>query len=81
MLDGDSRTLTKILGLLKYFGEDYRDTLASAVDKSWTEALDSIVNNKNDIAHGKGSKVTLSDAKSFHLQARKVFEELDKILM
>ena len=64
----------KIVGLLRCFGEDYRNTLVNAVDKTWAEALDSIVNNKNSIAHGKASRVTLSDAKSFHLQARKVFD-------
>jgi hypothetical protein len=43
-------------------------------------ALDSIVNNKNSIAHGKNSTVTIDDVSDFHNRSKVIFETLEKLL-
>lgn len=44
-------------------------------------ALDSIVTNKNDIAHGRGSTITLGDVKDFYRLSRPLIEKFDEMLL
>lgn len=43
-------------------------------------ALDSIVNNKNDIAHGRGSTITLTDVRQYYKESRPLVEKFDELL-
>jgi hypothetical protein len=43
-------------------------------------ALDSIVNNKNDIAHGRGSTITLTDVRQYCKESHPLVEKFDELL-
>lgn len=71
----------KILEFLGYFGEDYKKSFKSRVPEQGKQAINSIVTNKNNIAHGKQSNVTIADIISYHLNAKVIFDKLELILL
>jgi len=70
----------KIVEVLGKFGKHYADELKNGVQDRNKQALDSIVNNKNQIAHGGRSQVTLGEVLDFHHNTLPIFEALEKIL-
>jgi hypothetical protein len=71
-------------GKLKGFLNRLNPTLVAALDTvvqhQHSSGLDSIVTTKNDIAHGKPSKVTLQDVEDYHRRALVIFETLEGLI-
>lgn len=66
--------------LVKALGSK-RENILQKIDTKSIDGLDSIVNNKNNIAHGKVSNATVGDIMGYHQNALKIFEVLEKILL
>lgn len=45
------------------------------------EAINSIVTNKNNLAHGKYAEATFNDVKQYHESAKCIIEELERLLV
>ncbi len=69
----------KILSLLSMTGNNTWVLTVKSMNNERL-ALDSIVTNKNSIAHGQGSIITLSDVKIFYIQSKSLIEEIDLML-
>jgi len=82
IMDKDFRNpnYEKIRDFLKYLNETYGDQL-DKLGNEYKDALNSIVNNKNQIAHGGTCNATINDIITYHKKALKIFEELEKILL
>lgn len=70
----------KIKELVKALGAKH-ETALSKIDSKSKDGLNSIVTNKNYVAHGKVSSATLNDVTIFHDNALKIFEALENILL
>jgi len=69
--------LTNILGR---FSRRWVNTIKKRVrDRAKTD-LNSIVNNKNAVAHGNNSSLTLAEIKNCHKNYKSIFEKLEKIM-
>jgi len=66
---------------LSYFSQSYVQNLNLLVPDASRVAITSIVNNKNQVAHGSISNATLLDLKNWHQKAIVIFEKLDRILV
>lgn len=73
-------TFEKIKDLAKALDTKYGNRLAK-IDTKHKEGLNSIVENKNRVAHGGISNATIEDMSDFHSRALKIFEELEKNLL
>ncbi len=71
----------KIENLVKALDSKYTTTLNSKIAERSKEALNSIVRNKNKVAHGELSNATLSDIELYHKDATIIFEGLENILL
>jgi len=69
-----------IIAIVKQFSTPWADTL-KALDNRYKDAITSIVNNKNLIAHGQPSLITISDIKSYHANATVVIQKIDEIFL
>ncbi len=71
-----------VVGLLGQFSTAYKEQFKLAVDSESTVALDSIVNNKNWLAHGETAKlqVTVADVEGYFARSARVLEALEDIL-
>ena len=69
-----------ICNLIEKFDKDWSNKLKSLVDVRERTALDSIVNNKNNIAHTGQSSITLKQIKEYYIDSRKVIEKLVSII-
>ena len=65
---------------IRLFSDPYADALGSRVEMSAREAIGSIVTNKNNVAHGKISVVTLRDVENYHKRSMPIFEAIEDIL-
>jgi hypothetical protein len=66
-------------GLLRNFSSEWAEKI-KLVENESTEALDSIVNNKNLIAHGVNCTITYEEIKNYFFRSKSVFNELARIL-
>lgn len=71
-----------VVGLLGEFSVAYREQFRVTVDSESRVALDSIVNNKNWLAHGETRKlqVTVADVEDYFARSVPVLEALEDIL-
>lgn len=67
--------------LIKGLDSKYQAILESRIDIKNKDGINSIVNNKNSIAHGRISNTTINDVATYHNSAIKIFEELENILL
>jgi|GEM_PF-1486922 len=72
--------MAKILELVGKFNRSWATTLKS-LDIQYKDAIDSIVANKNLIAHGSSSTLTINDVKDFHNRAKVVIEKIDELFL
>jgi hypothetical protein len=72
--------MSNLKKLLKSFSKTWSDKI-DLIDRKKTDALDSIVNNKNKIAHGGNSNITYNDIKDFYVNSKGIIEEVCKILL
>jgi hypothetical protein len=70
----------RIVEILNKFSRVYAEALKNNIEEKSKVALDSIVDNKNAIAHGRPSNVTISDIKDYHNRCIPIFELLENIL-
>lgn len=70
----------KIKDLLSSLNPTYSGDLRSKIDNKNIDGLNSIVTNKNKVAHGEISNATIQDVKIYYENSKKVFKELEKIL-
>lgn len=70
----------KIKDLLSNLNPIYSSDLRSKIDNKNIDGLNSIVTNKNKVSHGEISNATIQDVKIYYENAKKFFEELEKIL-
>ncbi len=68
-----------ITSISKEFDENWNSQLNKQVTKPYREALESIVSNRNVIAHGGTSAITLRDLETYYREAINVIDELEKI--
>jgi hypothetical protein len=67
--------------LLNKFNKEWIKNLNNIIeDKNW-ESLNSIVNNKNNIAHGNSSSITFEDIKTYYNDSRIIIIELDQMIL
>lgn len=71
----------KILDLVNALDARYATRMRSKVPPASAEGINSIVNNKNRVAHGESSNATLKDVRVYHDNASVVFHELERILV
>jgi len=66
---------------VKYFDSKYVTTFQSKIDDKNIQAIDSIVENKNRVAHGENSNATFKDVNIWYNNSLKIFEVLEEILL
>lgn len=71
----------KIKEIINALDPSYKSKLDSKIDTRSREAINSIVRNKNNVAHGKTSNATLNDIADYHKRALKIFDALENILL
>lgn len=69
--------MTKILELVGSFDSSWRAALESAIDTDLKDAADTIVENKNLVAHGKDSQITLARIKQYYGRALDLLEHIE----
>jgi hypothetical protein len=72
--------MSNIINLVKQFSTQWANELKN-LDTQYTDGINSIVNNKNLLAHGSSSVITLSDIKYFHNDASEVIKKIDKLFL
>lgn len=72
-------TWEAIYALTKDFDDGWVEYLKANVDQSYRDAINSIVSNRNTIAHGGTSSITLNDLEKYYQNAVNVIDELEKI--
>lgn len=73
-------TFGTLVGALNKFSPTYGEAIQRQIKKSAREALDSIVENKNSIAHGKSISVTIGDVVDYHSRSIVIFEATEQLL-
>jgi hypothetical protein len=73
---------SSVVGLLGQFSAAYKERFNVTVGSESTDALDSIVNNKNWLAHGDTAKlqVTVADVEGYLARSASVLQALEDIL-
>lgn len=69
----------KVCKTMGEFDEKWGCELRKLINEG--RALDSIVNNKNSLAHGSPITITLTDVKKFYADSRIVFEKVDSLAL
>lgn len=69
--------LTNILGR---FSKKWVTALNKKIQNRAKTDLNNIVNNKNAVAHGNTSNLTLAEIKNCHKNCKSIFEKLEKIM-
>ncbi len=70
-------TMGKILELARAFSPDWGGELEGATEGKLKDAVDSIVANKNNIAHGESVGITFTRIKDYYERAVQVLELID----
>ena len=71
---------SNIIGLVKKFGNSYWEDELKKMTSAQV-ALDSIIANKNGLAHGQGTTTTLSDVKGFYNASNPFIKKIDELLL
>ena len=64
----------RILSVLSNFNEEWRKSIEHEIEGELGNSLDSIVNNRNKITHGKDVTLTLNELRSYFCNAQKVLK-------
>lgn len=70
----------KIISLVKQFNTSWSISLGALKNTSGV-AIDSIITNKNHVAHGESCTVTINDVVQYHRDARIVVETIDRLML
>ena len=66
---------------LEKFNKDWAKRLNERIEEKNRDALTSIVNNKNLIAHGESSTITFSIIRQHYEDSKIIIEQLDSIIL
>jgi hypothetical protein len=69
-----------IKGLLGSFNDDWK-SIIDQIPPKYLSALNSIVSNKNALAHGGVINITLNEILTYYNDSKLVIEEIDKLLL
>ena len=69
--------MNKLLGLCGEFADEWATALKSGTDGPRRAAIDSIVNNRNRIAHGEDVPITVAQVRAYFILALEVVEAID----
>jgi hypothetical protein len=69
--------MEKILQITQHFNAGWRQKLEAATEGELKDAVDSIVNNKNNIAHGNQVNITYGTMKRYFDDAVRVIEMIE----
>lgn len=72
--------MANIIRVVKQFSTSWAEDLRLLPQKN-KDAIDSIVNNKNLIAHGQPSVITVGDVKTYHADSTVVIEKIDDLFL
>ena len=72
--------MSNVINIVKQFSTTWSEDLKLLPQKN-KDAINSIVNNKNLIAHGQPSLITIADIKVFHADATVVIERVDSLFL
>jgi len=70
--------MEKILQLARCFNPEWEKSLRESTEGELKDSVDSIVNNRNQIAHGKQTGITYNTISSYYNDAIKVIELIEK---
>ncbi len=76
-----SPNTNKILDLIQKFDLTWKQSLINSLTDEIKDALDSIANNKNSIAHGQSTGITFLTIKNYFDQACKAISILEKTIV
>lgn len=68
-------------GFFNRFDKDWMKKLDEKLEGKDIDALDSIVNQKNLIAHGRNSNITLEDIKKYYESSKNIIIEIDSLIL
>jgi len=71
----------KVKELVRALDSKQGENILQKIDIKSKQGLNSIVNNKNNIAHGEVSNATIGDIMGYYQDVLKIFEALEKILL
>lgn len=75
-----SPSLENVKALLGKFGTSYKESFIGLLDAQVQQAYDSILRNRNNVAHGEGSVVTIGDVRLFYEDAHIVLDHFQEVL-
>jgi len=75
--DFQNAKMQKIVNLAHSFSGSWGSELKNSTDGELKDAVDTIVNNRNNIAHGKDVQITFSGIKTYYARAWQVLEIID----
>lgn len=70
----------KILSLLAEFSTDWKDTFELKVNDEQRSSLNSVVSNRNSIAHGNTDSITFRNMKEYYSHVKEVADILKEII-
>jgi hypothetical protein len=70
----------RLLKLFSEFDDQWRRDLEVFLDQRRKDALDSLVANRNNIAHGRPTTVTFSRVTEFHSRVTEVIDFIDNLV-
>jgi hypothetical protein len=70
-------TWTEIIKLTKDFNIQWAENLKAAISKKHLESLESIIVNRNAIAHGGTSNITLRELSNYYTDIIYIIEKLE----
>ena len=71
---------TNLQSFLKKFNPEWAKELNSTIEEINWESLNSIVANKNNIAHGELCLITFEDINQYYYNSKKIIIEIDRIV-
>ena len=77
--DFQNPKMGKIIELTRAFDSEWANKLEAATDGKLKDAVDSIVANRNQIAHGRDVGITYTRIKTYYEDAIKVVDLIEKI--
>ena len=69
-----SLRIAELSGLLGRFGKPHKKKFMDALDEQSKNMYDSILNQRNAVAHGGSVNATLGDVKTYYTEAHKVLD-------
>lgn len=70
-----------LTGLISKFSKKWENQIKIKVTEEQKESLNSIVNNKNLIAHGDNCTITFSNIKEYYYKSKEIIILLDSLLL